>query len=108
LEHKSTPLAAWDLVWRPKDKGGLGIINLESRNDFLLMEHLHKFLNKADIPWVKMVWEFYSDNASPRAKAKDASFRWRDCLKCLPAFKILVHCQVNNSATVTLWKDIFF
>jgi hypothetical protein len=25
----------------------------------------------------------------PPAKAKDASFWWRDCLKCLPAFKIL-------------------
>jgi hypothetical protein len=24
----------------------------------------------------------------PPAKAKDASFWWRDCLKCLPAFKI--------------------
>jgi hypothetical protein len=29
LEHKSTPLAGWDLVCRPKDQGGLGIINLE-------------------------------------------------------------------------------
>jgi hypothetical protein len=29
LEHKSTPLASWDLVCRPKDQGGLGIINLE-------------------------------------------------------------------------------
>jgi hypothetical protein len=38
------------------------------------MKHLHKFLNKADIPWVKMVWEFYYDNALPPPKAKDASF----------------------------------
>src|SRR3954469_11746886 len=45
-------LAAWDLVCRPKSKGGMGIMNLQLQNKALLIKHLHKVYNKADIPWV--------------------------------------------------------
>lgn len=38
----------------PKEKGGLGIINLRLQNDALLMKHLRKFYNRADIPWVRI------------------------------------------------------
>ena len=36
-------LAAWELVCWPKDKGGLGVINLNIQNKGLLIKHLHKF-----------------------------------------------------------------
>ena len=35
---------------KPKEKGGLGVLNLRLQNDALLMKHLSKFYNKADIP----------------------------------------------------------
>jgi hypothetical protein len=35
---KGYNLAAWDLVRRPKDKGGLGVINLGVQNDALLLK----------------------------------------------------------------------
>ena len=37
-------LAAWGLVCRPKDKGGLGVINLHIENKGLLLKNLHNFL----------------------------------------------------------------
>jgi hypothetical protein len=40
---KGGNLAAWPLVTKPKDKGGLGVINLSVQNDALLLKHLHKF-----------------------------------------------------------------
>jgi hypothetical protein len=43
-------LAAWEMVCRPKEKGGLGIINLETQNDALLMKHLYRFFNHEDTP----------------------------------------------------------
>jgi hypothetical protein len=43
-EHQNS-LAAWELVCKPKDKGGLGVINLEIQNDALLMKHLFKFFS---------------------------------------------------------------
>jgi hypothetical protein len=38
FRKKGYNLAAWDLVRRPKDKGGLGVINLGVQNDALLLK----------------------------------------------------------------------
>jgi hypothetical protein len=43
-------LASWDMMCRPKDQGGLGILNLKLQNQALIMKNLHKFYNHADIP----------------------------------------------------------
>jgi hypothetical protein len=42
---KGGNLVAWDIVQKPKDKGGLGVINLRLQNDALLLKHHHKFYN---------------------------------------------------------------
>jgi hypothetical protein len=36
FRNKGYNLTAWDLVRKPKDKGGLGVINLIVQNDALL------------------------------------------------------------------------
>ena len=36
--HKVVYLAAWPLVCRPKEKGGLGIIDLQTQNQALLLK----------------------------------------------------------------------
>jgi hypothetical protein len=38
------------MVCKQKDKGGLGIINLKIQNQALLLKHLDKFYNSADVP----------------------------------------------------------
>ena len=38
-------LVAWETVQKPKEKGGLGVINLKLQNDAPLLKHLHKFYN---------------------------------------------------------------
>ena len=48
-------LVAWEIVQRPKEKGGLGVINLRLQNDALLMKHLHKFNNHAQMPLVQLI-----------------------------------------------------
>ena len=35
--------AAWPMVCIPKDEGGLGVLNLQTQNEALLLKHLHKF-----------------------------------------------------------------
>jgi len=49
---KGGNLAAWSMVQQPKDKGGLGVLNLRLQNDALLLKQLHKFYSKQNIPWV--------------------------------------------------------
>jgi hypothetical protein len=51
-------------VIKPKEKGGLGVINLRLQNDALLMKNLHKFYNREDIPWVHLIWDRYYTNKS--------------------------------------------
>jgi hypothetical protein len=105
IEAKSSPLAAWDVVCRPKDQGGLGIINLKVQNKCLLMKHLHKFFNRADVPWVNLIWEVYYSSCLPPAKSREVSFWWRDCLKVLPEFKSMAVCSLGSGSSVQLWND---
>jgi hypothetical protein len=62
LNAKKPPLVAWKLATRPKSEGGLGIINLQTQNDALLLKNLHKFFNKVDCPWVHLIWNNYYKN----------------------------------------------
>lgn len=41
---------AWEVACKPKDQGGLGIIDIKSQNDALLMKFLDKFYNHSDVP----------------------------------------------------------
>jgi hypothetical protein len=44
INAKKPPLAAWSLATRPKSEGGLGILNIATHNDALLLKNLHNFL----------------------------------------------------------------
>jgi hypothetical protein len=93
------------MVCKPKDQGGLGVVNLSTQNNCLLMKHLHKFYNKANLPWVKLLWEVYYANALPPSRSRDISFWWRDCLKILSDFKGLTKCSIGTGSSVLLWID---
>jgi len=54
INRKGKCLAAWEVACKPKDQGGLDIIDIQSQNDALLVKYLDKFFNKADIPWVSL------------------------------------------------------
>jgi hypothetical protein len=36
-----------------------GVINLSLQNDAMLLKTLHKFFNKACLPWVHLLWNQY-------------------------------------------------
>jgi hypothetical protein len=46
FNQKKYNLEAWDLVRRPKSKGGLGVVNLSVHNNALLLKQLDKFYRK--------------------------------------------------------------
>ena len=98
-------LAAWDLVCRPKDKGGLGILNLNIQNQGLLMKHLHKFFNKHDVPWVSLIWDSYYDNIVPQATVLTGSFWWRDVFKLNDAYRAIASVHINMGDTALFWHD---
>ena len=107
LEKKNPPLAAWDMLCRPKNKGGLGILNLWLQNKCLLMKMVHKFINHADIPWVNLVWEIYYPEGFSPINTQTCSFWWRDCLKLLPDYKNLAVCSLQDGKSLSFWSDIW-
>jgi hypothetical protein len=50
IETPKQSLAAWDMLCKPNHKGGVGIVNFQKQNKALLMKHLDKFFNHADVP----------------------------------------------------------
>lgn len=98
-------LVAWEKVQKPKDKGGLGVINLRPQNDALLLKHADKFYNKIDISWVNLAWFKYYSNKVPHAAREVGSFWWKDILRLNHLYQLIARCSVGDGSTVCFWED---
>ena len=105
IDAKGYNLAAWDLVLAPKQKGGLGVRDLLLQNEALLLKHLQKFYNKADIPWVQLIWDSYYQNKVPHLSPPRGSFWWKDILKLFDKFSEVAFCLSGKGSTVGLWGN---
>jgi hypothetical protein len=91
-----------------KEKGGLGVKNLRLQNDALLLKQLHKFYNKEDIPWVKLVWDKYYTDKVPHASREVGSFWWRDVMRLSDIYRGIARCsQLGDGSTVMFWNDLW-
>ena len=104
---KGGNLVAWPVVMQPKEKGGLGIINLRLQNDALLMKHLSKFYNKENIPWVCLIWSKYYSNRVPHATREVGSFWWKDVLRLNVLFRQVTRCELGDGSSVCFWDDFW-
>jgi hypothetical protein len=93
------------MVTKPKLEGGLGVLDLKTQNKALLLKQLHKFFNKADIPWVHLVWENHYYNVNLPSQARRGSFWWTDILKLLDKFKGMASVSVADGSSCLLWDD---
>lgn len=82
LNAKQSSKAAWQMVCLPKNEGGLRVINLSMHNDSLPLKFLQKFFAKADIPWVKLVWENYYCKGHLPGEQLKGSLWWKDIVNC--------------------------
>ena len=102
---KAVSLAAWDLICRPKNKGGLGIIDLRVQNQGLLLKQLHKFYNRMDLLWVKLVWTAYYNGLVPHATEPCGSFWWRGIIHLATIYRGVMTVEVGDGSTALFWKD---
>jgi len=93
------------MVTKPKEDGGLGVLDLKTQNEALLLKNLHKIFNKADIPWVHLIWEKYYRNGKLPNHIKKGSFWWKDILKLLDKFKGMALVPVADGSSCLLWDD---
>jgi hypothetical protein len=103
--EKSNSLAAWDMVCKPKKKGGLGILNLRIQNEGLLLKYLHKFYNKVDTPWVHLLWNTYYTGKVPHTMAPCGSFWWHAVFSLSHIFRGIAVSYVNDGCSTLFWKD---
>lgn len=99
---------AWKVVVKPKEEGGLGILNMRIQNVALLLKFFHKFYTHADLPWVHLTWAcFYSRRGPPHRKKGIGSFWWRDIISLSRNYMMIASCSIGNGLTVSFWKDLW-
>jgi hypothetical protein len=104
-KKKGGNLVAWEIVQQPKNKGGLGVINLRLQNDALLLKHLHRFYNKMEIPWIQLIWFKYYQNKIPHASREVGSFWWKDILRLHSPYRGITKCAIGDGATCCFRTD---
>jgi hypothetical protein len=68
------------------------------------MKNPHKFYNKADIPWINIIWANHYSLSLPSDKPV-GSFWWRDVLKTLESFKGIPRVEIGDGKITLLWHD---
>ena len=107
INAKTPPKYAGSIVCLPKTEGGLGVINLKTHNETLLLKNLHKFFNKVDAPWVNVVWEKHYQNGKLPSYIKKGSFWWRDNLKLLDNYKGMASVSLQDGTSCYFWTDLW-
>lgn len=86
LDDHRPAMVAWSTVCRPKNQGGLGVMDIFVQNQALLLKNLHKFFNRENIPWVHLIWEsYYVDGPLPGTNW-EGSFWWKANLRLVQNF----------------------
>ena len=106
LEERGSALISWDKVCKPKDQGGLGVLNLHQHNICIILKHLHKFLNMHNLPWVDLIWSTYYSYRTITDRPM-GSFWWRSIVKLLPSFKQQASSTSGDGKAIQLWHDLW-
>ncbi|KAK2423204.1 hypothetical protein QL285_033672 [Trifolium repens] len=83
-ESKKVCWISWERVCQPKDKGGLGVKNLELFNHSLLYKWKWRCLNDINAPWCELLkfrYGSFNDNfvlGQGKERLKTSSLWWRD------------------------------
>ena len=80
-------------------------MNLGVQNMALLLKHLHKFLNRVDLPWVSLIWDTYYHSYVPQGTDICGSFWWKDICKLLDHYRNTTWIQVNSGNSALFWSD---
>ena len=106
MDHRPA-LVAWFSVCRPKNQGGLGVMNIFVQNQVLLLKNLHKFYNRENIPWVNLIWEAYYDNGILPGQIWEGSFWWKCNLRLIDSYKAMARCTIGDGKSALFWSDLW-
>ena len=106
-QHKQKyRLTKWNIVYRPKDQGGLGIEVLEIKNRCLLNKWLFKLLN-ADGVWQELLRNKYLSSktlSQVTTKPTDSPF-WKGLMRVKDDFFERGSFTIGNVQSTRFWED---
>lgn len=99
-------MAKFEMVCRPKDQGGLGIINTKIMNDCLLVKWIWKIHLEPETLWFKILKAKYMRSGGFfGSKASGSSQFWQGLHKIKHLFKWGAIFKVGNGNFCRLWQD---
>ena len=97
-------MAKWDTLSRPKDQGGLGIINTQIMNECLLVKWIWKITKGSNDTWYKLLEAKYmSDGNFFSSKCKGTSQFWQGLHKVKHLFKWGAMHKVGDGSLTFFW-----
>ena len=101
-------MAKWDSLSRPKDQGGLGIINSHIMNECLLVKWIWKIAKGGNEIWYKLLEAKYMlDRNFFNSKCKGTSQFWQGLHKVKHLFKWGAFHKVGDGSLTSFWSDIW-
>lgn len=99
-------LVTWVRVCRAKDEGRLGVRDLATQNDYLLLKILHRLHSSSLSRWASWVWSVLGDDISctPR-KQLTGGDHWAHLRGLMPLYKGLSRVLVGNYRKTSFWQD---
>ena len=99
-------MAKWDMVSRPKDQGGLGIINTKIMNESLLVKWIWKIFQQPDELWYKILEAKYlRGHGFFDSKVNGVSQFWKGLHNVKHLFKWGAVFKVGNGKLCRFWED---
>jgi hypothetical protein len=105
-EKKKYRLARWSIVCRPKEQGGLGIIDLEAKNTALLGKWLFKLLTEDGV-WQTLLRRKYlgSKTLSQMTWKPGDSHFWAGIMRTKNEFFKYGHFLIKDGSEIRFWED---
>ncbi|WVZ99656.1 hypothetical protein U9M48_044919 [Paspalum notatum var. saurae] len=99
-------IVKWDILYRPKDQGGLGILNLQVQNKCLLAKWLVNLLNTMACGNNSLTNKYLHSTSLTQVKARpyDSHF-WRGLMKIKDEVFSLGSFVVKNGSKTRFWED---
>lgn len=95
-----------DAVTRPKDYGGLGILNTKLMNECLLVKWIWKICSGSEEIWCRLLRAKYMKEGS-FSKTRGSSQFWKGLHKVKHLFQWGVVYKPHNGKSIRFWQDVW-
>lgn len=98
---------AWKKICKPKDQGGLGLKDLEKRNDMFLIKHIWNLLSGRDTIWVDWIQNvrLKRRNFWEVEKSRHASWLWNHMLDMRGQVSKFLMVKLGDGRTASVGFD---